>query len=130
MVNMSISMVINYELDYEERNVDYMGIPKVKPLFEFDSIEYLPTKSDAKILFYREKMLFKKKYVPRKIVVPLSEKYTLSIDEAALYFGIGQNRLRSIVASYPDADYLITVGAKTLIKRKKFEQYIDDASAI
>ncbi len=59
--------------------------------------------------------------------VPLWEKYTLSIDEAAEYFGIGQNRLRSVVASNPSASYLITVGAKTLIKRKIFEKYIDEA---
>jgi len=62
--------------------------------------------------------------------VPLWEKYTLSVDEAALYFGIGQNRLRSIVASNPSADYIVTVGAKTLIKRKVFERYIDEATAI
>lgn len=60
----------------------------------------------------------------------LSEKYTLSIDEAAIYFGIGQNRLRSIVASNPTADYLMTVGTKTVIKRRMFEKYIDESTAL
>lgn len=62
--------------------------------------------------------------------VPLWEKYALSVDEAAEVFGIGQNRLRSIIASNPDAEYLVTVGTKTMIKRKIFEKYLDTATAI
>lgn len=62
--------------------------------------------------------------------VPLWEKYALSVDEAAAVFGIGQNRLRSIIANNPDAEYLVTVGAKTMIKRKIFEKYLDTATAI
>lgn len=62
--------------------------------------------------------------------VPLWEKYALSVDESAEYFGIGQNRLRSIIASNPDAEYLVTVGSKTMIKRKLFEKYLDIATAI
>ena len=62
--------------------------------------------------------------------VPLWEKYALSVDEAAEYFGIGQNRLRNLVACNPDAEFLFTVGAKTLIKRKKFEEFVDRQSVI
>ena len=62
--------------------------------------------------------------------VPLCEKYTLSIKEAAEYFGIGQKRIRRIISFDPNADFIITVGNRTQIKRKKFEDYIDDATCI
>ena len=62
--------------------------------------------------------------------VPIWKKYLLNIDEAALYFHIGQKRLRQIVAENPCADFLLTVGNRVLIKRKLFEQYIDLATAV
>ena len=37
--------------------------------------------------------------------VPIWEKYSLSIAEAAQYFGIGEKRLRQIVAENPRAGY-------------------------
>ncbi len=62
--------------------------------------------------------------------VPVWEKYTLSIEEAADYFRIGQKRLRQIVADDPCADFILLNGNRVQIKRKKFEQYIDVISAI
>ena len=62
--------------------------------------------------------------------VPIYRKYTLTVDEAAMYFGIGQNRLRRLIAENSDADYLVSIGSKTLIKRKLFEQFVDNATAI
>lgn len=55
------------------------------------------------------------------------EKYLLSIDEAAEYSGIGQNRLRQIMDENPDLDFIIRHGEKKkqkLIHRKKFENWI------
>ena len=55
------------------------------------------------------------------------EKYLLSIDEAAEYSGIGQNRLRQIIDENPDLDFIIRRGEKKkqkLIHRKKFENWI------
>lgn len=66
----------------------------------------------------------------RNEVIPIWEKYALSVDEAAMYFNIGQNRLRGILAMNPDAEYLMTVGCKTLIKRRQFEDYLDNATAV
>lgn len=57
--------------------------------------------------------------------IPVWEKYTLTIDEAAAYFRIGQNKLRAIAAEHPNADYLLWNGSRAQIKRKKFEEYID-----
>ena len=54
--------------------------------------------------------------------VPIWEKANLTIDEAAAYFGIGTNKLRDITSN-PDCEFVIWVGTKRLIKRKKFEKY-------
>ena len=56
--------------------------------------------------------------------VPIWEKANLTIDEAAAYFGIGTNKLREITSN-PDCEFVIRVGAKRLIKRKKFERYLE-----
>lgn len=62
--------------------------------------------------------------------VPLWEKYTLTIREAAEYFHIGENRMRRIVEENPYADYIIMNGNRVMIKRKVFEKYIDESSTI
>lgn len=62
--------------------------------------------------------------------IPIWKKYTLTIEEAARYFRIGENRLRNIIQMYPDEDFIITVGNRVQIKRKLFEHYIDNATTI
>lgn len=64
------------------------------------------------------------------VEVPVWEKYTLSIDEAAAYFRIGENKLRKIIAENPDADFILWNGTRAQIKRKKFEEYIDRLDVI
>ena len=66
----------------------------------------------------------------RTNIVPLWEKYTLTIREAAEYFNIGEKRLRSIVYSNPNADFVVMNGNRVMIKRKIFELYIDKATAV
>ena len=60
----------------------------------------------------------------------LAERYTLSIKQSAEYFGIGQKKLRQIVEEHADADFVLRNGAKVQIKRKKFENFIDQTSCI
>ena len=60
--------------------------------------------------------------------VPVWEKYSLSIAEAAEYFGIGENRLRSLINVHREEDYILEVGAHVRIKRRLFEVYLDRAS--
>ena len=62
--------------------------------------------------------------------IPLWEKYTLTIREAAEYFHIGEKRLRQIVQEHIDSDFVITNGNRFMIKRKLFERYIDDATVV
>ena len=61
--------------------------------------------------------------------VPILDMANLTIDEAAAYFGIGTNKLREITSN-PDCEFVIRVGAKRLIKRKKFERYLEDVDTV
>lgn len=63
-------------------------------------------------------------------VVPISEKYMLSIAEASAYFGIGESKLRRLISENKGADYILQNGRKVLIKRKQFERVIDENMSI
>ena len=67
---------------------------------------------------------------PERIVVPVWEKYTMSIEEAAAYFRIGENKLRKIISEDKDVDFILWNGNRAQIKRKKFEAYIDKLNLI
>ena len=62
--------------------------------------------------------------------IPYWKKYTLSIEEAAAYFRIGEGKLRRLVQENPRADYLLWNGNRVQIKREKFEKFIDTLSAV
>ena len=63
-------------------------------------------------------------------VVPVWEKYSLSVEEAAAYFRIGENNIRNIISQNPDADFWFWNGNRKQIKRKLFEKYMDSLQAI
>lgn len=65
-----------------------------------------------------------------KIKVPLWEKYTLTINEATQYFNIGEKKLRKLIEDNGEADYIITNGSRVMIKRKLFENFIDQTASI
>lgn len=62
--------------------------------------------------------------------IPISEKYTLSIEEAALYFRIGEGKLRRLVEENKNAKFILYNGNRVQIKRKLFEEFIDELQAI
>ena len=62
--------------------------------------------------------------------VPISEKYTLTIEEAAKYFRIGEKKLRKLAEENPDANWLMMNGNRIQIKRKQFEKIIDSLDVI
>lgn len=62
--------------------------------------------------------------------VMIKDKYCLTIDEAVAYFNIGEKRLRKIVDENLSSDFIIQNGVKILIKRKRFEAYLDRISSI
>ena len=65
-----------------------------------------------------------------KNTVPIWEKYSLSIQEAAEYYGIGEKRLRQIITDNPCASFILEIGSHVRIKRMLFEQYLDESTVI
>lgn len=57
------------------------------------------------------------------IFVPIEHKLALTVNEAAEYSNIGQNRIAKLL-QLPDCPFVLKVGAKKLVKRKEFEQFI------
>lgn len=64
-----------------------------------------------------------------KDLVPVKDKYTLTVTEAGGYFNIGIKRIRRIIAEHPN-QFTINCGNKQLIVRHKFEKFIDETSEI
>ena len=61
--------------------------------------------------------------------VPLWEKMNLTLDEAAKLTGVGVNRLREI-SDREDCVFVLWVGNKRLLKRKKLEEYLDQQKCV
>jgi hypothetical protein len=52
------------------------------------------------------------------------------VAEAAVYFGIGEKKLRSMIEDYSHMGLFLQNGVKYMIKRQKFEAFLNEASAI
>ncbi len=66
----------------------------------------------------------------QKGAIPVWKRYALTITEAAEYYHIGENKLRMIAEEHPEADFIIMNGNRILIKRQKFEEYLDRATVV
>lgn len=62
--------------------------------------------------------------------IPVWKRYALTVTEAAAYYHIGENKLRMIADEHPEADFIIMNGNRILIKRQKFEEYLDHATVV
>ena len=51
-------------------------------------------------------------------------------EEAAGYYHIGENKLRSLIDEHPHENFYVMNGNRVLIKRVKFEEYLDQATAV
>lgn len=58
--------------------------------------------------------------------VEIKDKLNLTIEEAAAYSNIGINKLRSM-ADEPSCPFVLYIGRRKVIKRKKFERYLENA---
>lgn len=65
----------------------------------------------------------------KNVVIPVSEKYTLTIKEAAAYFNVGTKKLRRLAEENTDR-FAVFSGNKYLIIRTKFEKFINESSEI
>ena len=57
--------------------------------------------------------------------LPISQKLNLTIEEAAEYSNIGQNRIAEMLKD-PRCSFVLYVGRKKLVKRAEFERYISE----
>ncbi len=62
--------------------------------------------------------------------IPPWERYVLTITEAANFYHIGETKLRTLVMEHPNAEFAVLNGNRVLIKRKRFEAFLDLVTAI
>ena len=63
-------------------------------------------------------------------VLPIWEKPMLTIKETSQLFNIGINRVRQVAKQYSDLGFVVKIGTHTLIKRKAFENFIDQSNEL
>ena len=61
--------------------------------------------------------------------MPIKDKYLITIKEAAVYFNIGNKKLRRI-AEENLGQFALESGNRFLIIRPKFEQYLSQSSNV
>lgn len=61
--------------------------------------------------------------------IPLNEKYTLTIKEAAAYFNIGVKKMRRLAEEHTSS-FSIYSGNRYLIIRTKLEEFLVETSTI
>ena len=61
--------------------------------------------------------------------VPVWEKSNLTLEEAAAYSGIGVHKLREL-SDKEDCEFVLWVGTKRLLKRRKLDEYIERSYSI
>jgi excisionase family DNA binding protein len=61
--------------------------------------------------------------------IPIWEKSNLTLDEAAAYTGVGIKKLRE-VSNDEDCEFVLWIGSKRLLKRKKLDEFIDDTYSL
>ena len=72
---------------------------------------------------------YKKKH---GLSVPIWKKYMLTVEEATQYFGIGEKKIRNLIAENNGTDLCFTVqiGNKSLINRHKFEEFLNKTTSL
>ena len=53
-----------------------------------------------------------------------------TVIEASEYYHIGENKLRNIIETHPNADFLIMNGNRYLINKKLFEDFLSESSVL
>lgn len=63
------------------------------------------------------------------ITIPISEKFTLTIPEASIYFNIGRDKLYEL-AKEEGNQFTLHNGKIILFKRKQLEKYLEQKTYI
>lgn len=61
--------------------------------------------------------------------IPIWEKSNLTLEEAAIYSGVGVPKLREL-SNEERCDFVLWNGTKRLLKRKKLDEYLERAYSI
>ena len=61
--------------------------------------------------------------------VPIWEKVTLTLEEAAVYTGVGINKLRKL-SDKEDCTFVLWNGTKRLLKRRLLEEFLEKSYSI
>ena len=66
------------------------------------------------------------------MAVPIWERFLLTIKEASSYFNIGENKMHKIANEdlQSDCKFVVQNGSRTMIKRKKFEEFLNQTTSI
>ena len=56
----------------------------------------------------------------------------ITVKEASIYFNLGENKMHRIANEYVDSEYKFVVlnGGRMMIKRKKFEEFLNQTTSI
>lgn len=61
--------------------------------------------------------------------VPIWQKSNLTLEEAAAYTGIGINKLRDM-SNDESCQYVLWVGTRRMLKRRKLDEYLDNTFSV
>lgn len=65
----------------------------------------------------------------KELEIPVWLKANLTVEEAAAYTGIGMNKLREL-SDDDSCDFVLWIGRKRLLKRKKLEEFLENAFSL
>lgn len=65
----------------------------------------------------------------KSLDVPIWQKSNLTVEEAAAYTGIGSCKLRAL-SDAESCDFVLWVGHKRLLKRKKLDEFLEKQYSI
>ena len=65
----------------------------------------------------------------RKKNIQIRDKFCPTVEEASAYFNLGVKKIRQI-AQEQNGNLSVLNGSKVLIKRKKFEEFLDRVATI
>lgn len=127
---MKLSKLTKPELDEIRKNANFTEeeekvfslLCRGKSLEQISAVTFLPISTLSRRI----------KEIKKKVgeidvgkTVPIWEKVTLTLEEAAEYSNIGINKIREL-SNNPRCVFVIYVGRKRLIKRKEFEKFITE----
>ena len=61
----------------------------------------------------------------KKTDISPQDRYAMTIEEAAGYSLIGENRLRKIIEDEKGLEWVLRIGSQVRIKRELFERWLD-----